>query len=1008
MGNHQRPAKGISLKNVLFVPNIGTNLFSISAATDLGWRVVFVDTQVLFSTRAGETVMEGDRVGRKLYLLAISPRDVPDDPPEDAAYPSALSPGLSTWHRRLAHANYKTIIKMNSLKAVEGLDLANTEIPSHPCASCSYGKHQRSTFPTGRNRANHTGQLIHSDLCGPMEKPTPNGASYFALFIDDFSGYRFIFLMKNKSEASKCFMQLINTIRGETGNLVRTLRTDGGGEWSGNEFSIWLNKKGIRHETSSPHTPQQDGVSERGIRTVTEGARSCLYDQEEPLDENEVSRKAGRLVRAGRLPTYLWGEAVIYTTYTLNRVICKATTTTPYEAWHNRKPNVSHLKPFGSIAYVHIPKMERKKWDQKSLRCIFVGYATTQKAYRLWEPVSRTVKISRDVTFDEHHRLAKAINDHETETNHLERGGPTAAEPESETNPSRMDDAVDELQTLEESQEDDQPQHQEGDQPRRSLRGRIPKRQWEALMTLDDKSQSVPNHYTDAINSSESDKWKAAMEDEYNSLMENNTWTVMPCPSGKKAIKSRWTFDIKPETNGRPPRYKARFVAKGFSQIPGIDFNETYASVVAHDTLRLFMSTVAAMDMDMIQLDVKTAFLYGHIDEEIYIEQPNGFTIPGRENEVCRLNKCIYGLKQASRVWNEHFSTFLKKQNFCVSKADPCLFIRRKGDETSLLIIWVDDGIFASNKPGCINEFLTTITNTFQIRSHQPDLFVGITITRERNERKLFLSQPDYIDKIVKTFHMEGCHPKPIPADPNSKLVKPPTQGDSGREEQNFPYREAIGSLLYLALVTRPDISFAVGQVARFVEHHDSSHNQAVKRIISYLKGTRTHGILFDGSNPTTVMGYTDADWAGCLDSRRSTTGNIFLSNRGPVAWCSKRQSCTAQSTVEAEYVAASETAKEAIWIKRILPELQLNLEGPIPIYCDNQGTIQLTRNPEQRQKTKHIDLRYHYIREQQDKGQIEIRYVESENQLADILTKALPRPRFESLREALNIVKVP
>jgi Reverse transcriptase (RNA-dependent DNA polymerase) len=213
-------------------------------------------------------------------------------------------------------------------------------------------------------------------------------------------------------------------------------------------------------------------------------------------------------------------------------------------------------------------------------------------------------------------------------------------------------------------------------------------------------------------------------------------------------------------------------VAKGFSQIPGRDFNETYSSVVTHDTLRLFMSTVAAMDMD-IQLDVKTAFLYGHIDEEIYIEQPNGFIIPGREKEVCRLNKCIYGLRRASRVWNEHFSTFLKSEKFSVSNADPCLFIRRRGDETTLVIIWVDDGSIASNKPECTTKFLTNTRKTFQIRSHQPDRFVRITITRERNERRTFLSQPDYIHKMVKTFYMEGCHPKSIPADPNSKLTKP-------------------------------------------------------------------------------------------------------------------------------------------------------------------------------------------------------------------------------------------
>ncbi len=208
--------------------------------------------------------------------------------------------------------------------------------------------------------------------------------------------------------------------------------------------------------------------------------------------------------------------------------------------------------------------------------------------------------------------------------------------------------------------------------------------------------------------------------------------------------------------------------------------------------------------------------------------------------------------------------------------------------------------------------------------------------------------------------------------------------------------------------MTRPDILFAVGQAARFIEDHDPSHHQAVRRIISYLRGTRTHGLSFGGSPTTIAVGYTDADWAGCLESRRSTTGSIFLSNGGPVAWCSKRQSCVAQSTVEAEYIAASETAKEAVWIQRILPELKLSPGGPISIFCDNQGTIQLTRNPEQRQRTKHIDIRYHYIREQQEEGSIKIGYIQSENQLADILPKALPKPRFERLREAIGVVKVP
>jgi hypothetical protein len=233
-------------------------------------------------------------------------------------------------------------------------------------------------------------------------------------------------------------------------------------------------------------------------------------------------------------------------------------------------------------------------------------------------------------------------------------------------------------------------------------------------------------------------------------------------------------------------------------------------------------------------------------------------------------------------------------------------------------------------------------------------------------------------------------------------------QGEQVEDNQNFPYREAIGSLLYLALVTRPDISFAVGQAARFVENFDSSHCKAVRQIIAYLKGTSNYGICFNGMDPSPVIGYSDADYAGCLDTRRSTTGSIFMLNGGPVAWCSRRQPCVATSTTEAEYIAASETSKEAVWIRRILPDLQQHSSDPITIRCDNQSAIQLTKNPDQRQKTKHIAIRYHYIREQQEQGEIDVKYVESKSQLADILTKPLPGSRFAHLRLTIGIAPVP
>ena len=270
---------------------------------------------------------------------------------------------------------------------------------------------------------------------------------------------------------------------------------------------------------------------------------------------------------------------------------------------------------------------------------------------------------------------------------------------------------------------------------------------------------------------------------------------------------------------------------------------------------------------------------------------------------MCRLHKCIYGLKQASRVWGDHFIKFIKQQDFNQSEADPCLFNRIRGTEKTFLTIWVDDGILASNRQQAIDDFLTSLGNQFKFRSCPVERYVGITVNRDRKERKIYLSQPDYIDQIVEKFHMTTCSPKLVPADPNVHLSKP---AEDSEKEITFPYREAVGALLYLALVTRPDISFAVGQVARFVESHGPPHVKAIRQIISYILGTSRFGICFTGLATNSPIGYSDADYAGCLTTRRSTTGSVFMYHNGPIAWCSRRQACTAQSTTEAEYVAAS------------------------------------------------------------------------------------------------------
>ena len=418
-----------------------------------------------------------------------------------------------------------------------------------------------------------------------------------------------------------------------------------------------------------------------------------------------------------------------------------------------------------------------------------------------------------------------------------------------------------------------------------------------------------PRSYQEAVMSSDAHLWLPSIQDEYNSLMQNGTWTLTELPPNRQAVKTRWVFKIKPGVHGDSPRYKSRLVAKGYLQRHGIDYSETFAPVAKLNTLRVVLSFVAARDLEMMQLDIKTAFLYGELDEEIYLEQPEGFVKAGQESLVCHLHKCIYGLKQASRVWNRHFDTFLKRFGLNPSENDPCLYVRQHDEELTMVVIWVDDGLVCSNKQ-VILDIINYLGQHFEMRSSEATQFVGMSISRLREQRILAIHQPDYTTKILRRFNMDGCNPVSIPATPGSFSDKRSEKDD---EVVHVPFKEAVGSLMYLMLSSRPDIAFAVNQVSRFVEQPKKAHWSAVKRIFAYLKGTVDYGIRF-GPSSVAPVGFSDSDYAGDTNTRQSTSGFIFMLNGGPIAWSSRRQQCVALSTTEAEYVSASEAVKECIW----------------------------------------------------------------------------------------------
>jgi hypothetical protein len=346
-------------------------------------------------------------------------------------------------------------------------------------------------------------------------------------------------------------------------------------------------------------------------------------------------------------------------------------------------------------------------------------------------------------------------------------------------------------------------QEQSKPEPRRSLRVSVPTekyREWKeslGLVSLVDPQE--PQTYTEAVASDDSLLWKAAIDDEYSSLMTNETWTLQSLPPGRVPILAKWIFKIKPGSKDTPTRYKARLVAKGYTQKYGLDYQDTYSPVVKPNSLCTVLALVAARNLELIQLDIKTAFMYGELKEELYLEQPEGFVVPGRENDVCRLQKSLYGLKQAPRAWNNKFNEFLVKFGLSRCSSDHCVYYRRQEEEITFVLFFVDDGLVCSNRANTLTDILEHLKTFFEVRSFPANRFLGLDINRDCEKRQLHLSQPDFISKILERFNMQTCHPKGTPADPNARLSNLMQPADLVADHQHtppVPYREAIGSLI--------------------------------------------------------------------------------------------------------------------------------------------------------------------------------------------------------------------
>lgn len=500
-------------------------------------------------------------------------------------------------------------------------------------------------------------------------------------------------------------------------------------------------------------------------------------------------------------------------------------------------------------------------------------------------------------------------------------------------------------------------------------------------------------------------QWMAAMREEIEALHENETWVLTDLPKGRKAIKNKWVYKTKRGPDGAVERLKARLVVKGCSQRFGIDFDEVYSPVVRYSTIRYLMSLAAQHNLDIDQMDAITAFLQGKLtDEVIFMEQPEGFVQDS--TKVCRLKRALYGLKQSSRVWNLQLDQALREFGLVRSSLDPCLYFKIDDEKMIFVTIYVDDFLLFTNDSEMKKKLKTYLNSRFKMKDlGEAKLCLGLRITRDRTKGKIWIDQQQYILDVLNRFNMANCNSVSTPADPGVKLDQAmcPSNQEEIQSMQSIPYKEAVGSLTYIAQATRPDISFAVNMVSKFSSNPGRRHWEAVKRIIRYLKGTSDNRLEYSVTGNPQLTGYTDADWGGDEENRRSTSGYVFSKMGGAISWNCKRQEVVALSTCEAEYIALSRTTQEALWWQQMLKQVYGDIQ--VPILCDNQSAICVARNQGYNPRTKHISIRYHFVREALDRGDISLDYVSTKQQPADGFTKPLTRQNHEAFKKLLGIV---
>jgi len=984
----------LSLKNTLYIPNCNLRLISCGALIkSLHCYVVFdVDKAYIVSKPSNQTLATGTAVATNLYKL-----DLHTDCALTVSLPTR-TPTLRTWHARLGHANYQTVIDMAQHKPCEGMRIDLSQIPPI-CQSCILGKQVRSPVPKIREGEKSTRRLqkVFIDLAGKQACTSVTGNLYIMSIIDDYSAYPWAIPLKNKSQAFQALTVWKQVVEKEIGERVQLIQVDHG-ELDSAETQQWCDMNGIQLRFTAAHTSAFNGRVERLHLTIANKGRTMRIES--------------------KLPANLWDEFWVTASYLHARTSTRLLNhKTPFELFYLKKPDISHLREIGCKAFALILNKHNPKIFERSLECLLIGYSLNSKAYKCYHQPTRRIIETYHVKF---------VESHETETvpSKLTVIPENTSDAPAETHPQPVPPLVDPEPVTPNTRphRTSKPTEKQAANLGLPFTSQLERMKAKMSTTCEEKRTEdtafnvelgdLDDEPTveEALKGPEAEKWDQGIREELQGLKEMNVYELVPkeeVPRGRKVLGCKIVLRRKRNENGETVRWKGRACVKGYGQVYGQDYTATTSPTACIESWRLLGHIAGVRDWPMHQVDIKTAYLYGLLPEgeEVYMEQPKRYEEEGKERWVWRLKKGLYGMKQSGRLWNRTMHDAMVSWEFKRLMSEHCIYHREIDGSVVIAAIHVDDFLITGSDLDTLSHFKCQLQEKWKISDLGEAKFcVGIKIERDYNLRTVSLSQTALIDRIVTLFGQNEAYPHATPMEEGLTLQRPPVSNQATTEEENLPYRSLIGMLMYVAVGTRPDISYAVSKLSGYLDCHRSSHWKAAIRVVRYLKGTRDLQLTLGGQTPILLSGYSDSDYGNCLDSRKSVSGYCFSLGSGVISYASRKQKTVATSSTEAEYIAASEACRELCWLRQVLTELNFDQRNATPLLCDNNGAISLSSDPTFHARAKHIDIRHHFIREKVENGSTAVTRVPTRENVADIFTKPLGKTLFLHIRPRLGL----